>query len=166
MKICVSHVQQVAFLVTLCGLPCATFTTTTGDARHHHGSAFPDYQCVLKDEVVRRLVERELSLPDHVRLWPLQKLVNVNNIFYLQSTTGDLVNVTHQSHQGISPFVKMLLDNAWFYNRHREDPFAMFFYREAPTMPGHDIDTRLLMAFYQSDMVGSRDERRVVVPNC
>lgn len=112
----------------------------------------PDYQCILGDPFVRGLVERELSLPDRSRSWPPQKLVRQNNVYYLQSTMGDLSIVTYENRRKMSSFVKLLLDNASFHNRHRDDPFAMFFNRGALTItPGHDIDTRLLAAFYQHD---------------
>jgi len=48
----------------------------------------------------------------------------------------------------MSSYVTTLLDNALFHNRHRDDPFAIFFSRETAPTPGHNAI--LLAAFYQA----------------
>lgn len=142
--------QIALYTLLLLHLPIAALGSSN-DTHQPDNRPPPDYQCILRDPFVRGLVERELSLPDHSRSWPPQKLVQQGNVYYLQSTTGDLSIVTYDNHRKMSPFMKLLLDNACFHNRHRDDPFAMFFNRVLASAPGRDIDTWLLAAFYQAD---------------
>lgn len=103
----------------------------------------PDYQCLLRDDAVRKLARRSLAVSGQTPSNAM-KLVELTGVFYLQDRRGDLKKVP----SGMTEGMRTILDTAYFHRMHHYDPFAIFFCGNCP----RTVDPRLLAAFHRANL--------------